>query len=70
MKLDSKLAELLSSFFADAAKVFYAATFISPAFLGAESTLKTFQIILKGLLNVVIYMYIAWYFAKIKDQHD
>lgn len=67
MKINTKLAALLSDFFLDIAKAFFVATFITPSLSGISSLPEIIFVLTKGMLNVIVYLLLAWLFARVKD---
>lgn len=65
MKIDAKLAKLLSEFFLDIAKAFFIATFVTPSLSGISSFIEILLVLTRGLLNAILFLVFAWYFAKL-----
>lgn len=63
MLLDKKLSKLLSDFFLDISKAWFIASFISPVILG-QSGFVVFTTLLKGILNVIFYLVVSYWFIK------
>jgi len=70
MKIDATLLGLLSDFCLDAAKGFFAATFVTPS-LGSVSSLGDIILILtRGLLNVILLLALSWWLASLQKQYE
>ncbi|MEK7571167.1 MAG: hypothetical protein AAB553_02745 [Patescibacteria group bacterium] len=67
MKIDKKLAKILSNFYADLAKAYFIGTFITPILNGISSLNEFAWILTKGLLSVILLLLIAWRFAKVDE---
>lgn len=68
MVLDSKLARILSNFCADIAKAYFVATFITPPLSGEFSLGQGFLILIKGAVDVILFLILSWHFAKMEDK--
>jgi len=68
MRLDEKLTAILSDFFLDIAKAFFVATFITPALGKASSLSQVLWILTSGLTNVILFLALSWYLAKLGEK--
>ena len=68
MKFDSKLSGLLSDFFLDIAKASFIAAFVTPALSATTSVSGVMLVLIRGLLNVILYLYLAWLLAGQKGK--
>ena len=68
MKIDTHLATLLSDFFLDIAKAFFIGTFVAPSLSGVSSFSEIFLVLTRGLLNAILFLFVAWWLAKFKDK--
>ncbi|MBI3576894.1 hypothetical protein HY086_02575 [Candidatus Gottesmanbacteria bacterium] len=64
---DIKLAHLLSDFFLDISKAYFIATFVTPALTGASEIGVVLAILTKGLVNVILFLMLAWQFATLEE---
>lgn len=67
--IDSKLARILSDFFSDIAKAYFIATFIAPSLTGA-SAFELVLLLTKGLVNVILFLVLAWLLSKMEDKNE
>lgn len=68
MKIDSKLARILSNFCLDIAKAAFIASFASGALI-TTSFFETIFLLTKTLFNVSLFLTISWQFAKMEDNN-
>ena len=67
MTLDPTLANLLSKVSLDIAKAFLIAGIVTPQFASATPLEELLVILIKALLNFILFLWISWFFAKIKQ---
>lgn len=68
MFLDAKLAKILSGFFADIAKAYFASIFISQT---SEKFTNYFEVVIyltKGALVVILFLLLSWEFSKMEEK--
>ena len=70
MRLDAKLANLLSSFFLDIAKAYFIGTFIAPSLTDVSSLLELLLILTRGLGSAIVALVFSWYFAKLEEKDE
>ncbi len=68
MILDKKLAGLLSNFFLDISKAFFVATFVTPSLSVTTVWWEILWILIKGLMNAILFLVAAWQFKKLEDR--
>ena len=68
MRIDPKLASLLSGFFLDVSKASFIGTFITPYFSNLPTYFDLFTVLTKGLIGAILALIIAWLFAKLAEE--
>ena len=63
MVLDRKLSKLLSEFFIDISKAWFVASFITAPLSNFDNLTMFLESLTRGLLNVILFMYMAWMLA-------
>jgi hypothetical protein len=68
MKLDRTMANLLSDLFLDIAKAYFIATILTPPISHVTSFWEIVLILTRGSFIGILYLLLAWQFAKQKDK--
>lgn len=68
MRIDSKLAIILSKFFLNAANAFFAGTFIVPSFGFIATEEQLFIVLTRGIMAVILALWLSWKFSKISEE--
>jgi len=66
--VDAKLASIMSNFCLDIAKAYFIATFVTPSLTSVSTGWEFVWILLRGLLNVILFLLASWQLAKLGDQ--
>lgn len=68
IRIDATFARLLSEFFLDIAKAYFIGTFVTTSISGVFSLPDFLLILTKGIGNVIVFLWLAWIFAKLKER--
>lgn len=68
MRMDRKLAHLLSDFCLDMAKAVAIGTFITPSLSGMTSTSELVSLLTRGVASATMFLGFAWYLAKREER--
>ena len=64
MKLDPKLAFILSDVFKDIGKAYLIQTIVTPQLSGISALSEILLVLTKGLLNSILFILASWYISK------
>lgn len=68
MKIDSKLARILSDFFLDLAKAAFVGTFITNAFSPGQTLGAIIFTLTRALVSVILFLLISWQLARLETE--